>query len=841
MGVKALVVITVLGAIACLGAYVYLRQSLPLVNGTVSVVGVSAPVEIVRDADAIPHIFASTRLDALFGLGYVHAQDRLWQMELQRRIGHGRLAEIFGPAAIAQDRFLRTVGFGRAARASWATMPEWAKEQATAYIAGVNAFIAAHHDSRLPPEFTLLRFEPELWSGADVVVWVKMMAWDLSANYGFELLRHDLVGIVGMERMQQLMPPYPQDGLSILGAPKHSTTDTKKRYGPFSTRPPEKGPYPFFATVSSVAGSSWFQAFRSGLSQGEPAVRDLLLGGARTEALGSNNWVVDGTLTASGKPLLANDPHLGTRLPSTWYLAHMSAGDFDVIGATLPGAPAVALGRNRFVAWGATNVAADVEDLYRERLDASGRFAAFRGAQEPLTIVPETIVVKNGASVHVDVRISRHGPLVSDAINANNAEVADGPRRQPIEPLAFRWTALDPDDTTLASFLKLNDARNWEDFTAALADFVVPSQNFVYGDVDGHIGYYAPGRIPVRASGDGALPADGWSGDAEWTGWVPFGELPHVVDPPEHFIVTANNRPGPPRFPHLLGLEWPEPYRAQRIVDLLRQKRGFTPDDFARMQADTLSLHAKALLPVLLPRTHPATALDRQALELLQRWNQDSKGDSAAAAIFEAWFLQLAPTLVGDELGPAVTDDYQGRFSFVSRFLIDQLRSGAPESAWCDDVMTEKRESCDEEVTRAFQRAVAELTRRLGANLTRWRWDAVHRAVFPHQGLDTVAAFRPLLSRSVPNGGDWSTINVGPVSANRPYEQRSVPGYREIIDLSPADDSRFLDAVGESGHFLSPHYDDFLPDWAAVRYRRMRTKRADVETGATGRLRLTPR
>lgn len=826
--------IIAIATLAGVTAYVYLRQSLPLVQGVVSVSGLSAPVDIIRDADAIPHIFAATRLDGLFGLGYLHAQDRLWQMEFQRRIGHGRLSEIFGAATIPQDRFLRTVGFGRTARTAWASTPDWAKEQVNAYVAGVNAFIATHHGRGLPPEFTLLRFEPEPFTGPDVIVWVKMMAWDLSANYTFELLRRDLVQAVGVERMRQLMPPYARDGLSILTGTSVSQTGRTKdlRYDRDSGTGVAQDFSPAHTGRSkdlryNGAPSSWSDAVARSLSQGDPGVADFLLGGSKTEALGSNNWVVDGTLSASGKPLLANDPHLSAKVPSTWYLAHVSAGDFDLIGATLPGAPAVALGRNRFVAWGATNVAADVEDLYRERLDPSGRFAEFRGALEPLTIIPETIVVKGGAPVHVDVRISRHGPIVSDAINANNAEGRREPTAAALEPLAFRWTALDPGDTTLPAFLKLNDARNWTDFTAALRDFVVPSQNFVYADVDGHIGYYAPGRIPIRASGDGSLPAEGWTGEAEWTGWIPFELLPHVSDPPEHFIVTANNRPAPIGYPFNLGLEWPEPYRAQRVIELLKEKSQLTPDDFARIQADTVSTHAKTLLPLLVAHAHPVESADRQALDMLRSWNADMKGDSAAAAIFEAWFLQLAPSLVGRDLGPSVTENYQGRFSFVTRFVMNELE-GATTRA-------------DEAVTTALHTAIVDLTERLGGNMTGWRWDAVHRAMFPHQGLDAVAALRPLLSRSVPNGGDWSTVNVGAVAADAPYEQHSVAGYRQIIDLSPANDSRFIDAVGESGHFLSKHYDAFLKDWQQVRYRRMKTARTDVEAGAIGRLQLRPR
>jgi penicillin G amidase len=824
----------VAGIVGSLALYVYARRSLPVVNGVQIVAGVTAPVEIVRDADAIPHVFASNKADALFGLGYVHAQDRLWQMEFQRRIGNGRLSEIFGRATVPQDRFLRTVGFGRAARAAWETTPDWAKQQINAYIAGVNAFISTHHGSALPPEFTLLRFEPEPWTGADVLAWIKMMAWDLSANYSYELLRHDLVRQVGVERMEQLTPPYPVNGLSIIGAGV-SGEASAERHSPLRT----SGPYVSHpSTVASVVTSSWSHAFTAALSQGSSEVRDFLLGSARAEALGSNNWVVDGTLTATGRPLLANDPHLGTRIPSTWYLAHVAGGGFEIIGATLPGAPAVALGRNRFIAWGATNVAADVEDLYLEQLDATGRFAEFRGAKEPITFVPEVIAVKGRGPVRLEVRVTRHGPLVSDAINATNAESKRPMKAQPLEPLALRWTALDATDSTMLSFLKVNEAKNWDDFTTALRDFVVPSQNFVYADIDGHIGYYAPGRIPIRATGDGSRPVKGWTGDAEWIGWIPFDQLPHLFDPPDHFIATANHRPAPADYPFQLGLDWPEPYRAQRVIDLIREKSTFTPDDFARMQADTYSLHARTLLPLLLQHVQPATPEGRQAVAILRDWNFDSSRGSAAAAIFQAWFHQLAPALVGDDIGPRTLDSYRGRFTYITRFVVNTL--GQNDARWCDDGRTPQQDTCGETVTTALQRGVVDLTRRMGSNMVGWRWDRVHLAALPHSGLDTVSVLRPLLSRAVPNGGDWSTVNVGPVAADALYEQHSIPGYREIIDLSPANDSRFLDAVGESGHPLSSHYDHFLGDWQTVKHRKMRMERAEIEQGAIGRLRLVP-
>ena len=820
-------VVAVLVLVAGVGAYIYLRRSLPIVSGTVTVPGIAAPVEIVRDADNIPHIFAGSRADAFYGLGYVHAQDRLWQMEFQRRIGHGRLSEIFGAATLPQDRFLRTAGFGRAAVSAWKHLPESSRALVNAYVAGVNAFLA---NGRLPPEFTLLRFSPEPWTGPDVLVWVKMMAWDLSANYSLELLRHDIAGKVGQERLRMLMPPYPIDGPSIVSTVPAAPVEA-------SPAPVES---PVHSTHSAAATrTSWMTALARGV-EGHPAVRDFLMGSFRSEALGSNSWVVDGSRTASGKPLLANDPHLGAGVPSLWYLAHMKAGAFDVIGATLPGAPAIAIGRNRFIAWGETNVAADVQDLYRERLNAAGTHAEFQGAQEPLTVIKETIAISGEAPATIDVRISRHGPLVSDAINANNAASAREPKPSPLEPLAFRWTALDDEDSTLTAFLALNEAKNWTDFTTALKDFVVPSQNFVYADVDGHIGYYAPGRIPIRASGDGSMPAEGWTGAMEWTGWISFDALPHVFDPPERVIVAANHRPAPPEYPHLIGLEFPEPYRAMRISELVRAQDKFAPEDFRTIQADVFSSQGKMLLPLLLTRVAPASDLDRRALDVLRKWNLESTADSAGAAIFQAWFLGLAPALAGDELGPQILEGYQTRFSFVTRFVVSTL--SMPDSPWCDDVTTGgMRETCAEMVNRAFSRGVAKLAEALGDDPSRWRWSSVHRAIFPHQGLDTVGILRPWLSRSVPSAGDWSTVNVGPVNSDQPYDQTEIPGYRQIIDLSPGNDSRFSDSVGQSGHFLSPHYDDALEDWRQVRHKKMRMERPDIDAGSLGTLTLTPR
>ena len=341
-----------------------------------------------------------------------------------------------------------------------------------------------------------------------------------------------------------------------------------------------------------------------------------------------------------------------------------------------------------------------------------------------------------------------------------------------------------------------------------------------------------------KSAQKGSVPADGASGEFEWTGWIDFDRLPHTFDPPEHFIVTANHRPVPASYPYSISVEWIEPFRGQRITDLIRNAGRLTPDTFAAIQADTVSLEARTLLPLLLSHARPQNDVDARALSILRAWDGDTRGDSAGAAIFEAWFHRLAPALAGDELGPVVTDAYQGRFSYVTRFVTNTLTGG--DSRWCDDVRTAKTESCDDTVSAALHDAVLQLNAPLGSDMSRWRWADAHPVVFPHQGLDSVGALRPFISRTLPSFGDWSTVDVGPVAADRPFEQHNIASYREIVDLSPANDNRFIDAVGQSGHPLSPHYADFLPDWHAVKYRRMRMDRADIERGAIGHLRLLP-
>lgn len=795
--------ILVLIVIAVGAGYFYLRQSLPQTEGLVKVTGLSAAVEIIRDVDAVPHVYAQNKLDAYFGLGYLHAQDRLWQMEIQRRSEQGRLAELFGPSLIPQDHFLRTLGVYRTAQAAWTTLPSETKDIINAYVAGINAFLAAHSGSQLPPECKLTGLSPEPWSGPDVLAWIKMVAYNLDdISFSSETLANDLYKAVGPERTQQLMPAYPEDGPLIMQA--HRSNQAYGRIDEISRR------------VNEAIG----------------------FGGMNAADLGSNSWVVDGTKSATGKPFLANDPHLALSVPSIWYLAHLSANDFEISGATIPGLPMVIIGRNRFIAWGITHLLSDVQDLYREHLDSTGRMAEFQGRQEPIQLVTETIKVKGGPDAEKIIRITRHGPIITDVDDSSSSAPGGESPESPAEPLALRWTALEPEDKTAESFLRISEAHNWEEFKQSLRNYVAPTLNFVYADVEGNIGYYAAGRIPIRSSGDGSLPAEGWTGAGEWNGWVPFEELPHAYNPPEHFIVTANNRPVGANYAYFLGRQWAPAYRAQRITELLESKDKMSLEDHAAIQCDKVSLQAHELLPLLLKLVTVQDESEARAVELLKGWDGDTRGDSAAAAIYESWLARLPRAIAGDELGNELIGRYENRFDYVSRFLLAMAKD--PNNQWWDDIKTPERENGGAILAATLRQTLLDLKASQGEKIESWRWDKIHTAIFPHRPFHNVGPLRRFFSRSIPHGGDRSTVDFAPLGSRPPFEQRVGPAYRQIIDLSNSEGSRSILTTGESGHFLSPHYDDNIADWQEGHYRLMRLDRAIIERDRKTTMRLEP-
>ena len=826
-------------AVAALVALFYwrVRAPLPQVSGTVKVDGVRGPVEIVRDVDDVPHIRARDAADALFGLGYVHAQERLWQMEFQRRVAQGRLAEIAGPRALAADRLLRTVGLMRAAREAWPKLDGRARALIEAYVAGINAFLAGHRGGGLPVEFALLRTSPDPWTGEDVVAWQKAMGWLLSTNWRDETLRVQLAARLGDEGANLLTPAYAPGGPIVLPpdavlrseplpvpmtttvVPGASAAKPVRPTRPAPAAPPNrpKSPARRAPDASGAAADPALAADLAALS----AIVDSL-GVAPDIGGGSNSWVVSGARSVTGKPILANDPHLAGQAPAVWYLAHVTGGGFDAIGATLPGVPGVVIGHNERIAWGITALLGDVQDLYIEHVNTRDQ-AEYAGTLESVRVLRETIKVRGQTDVPIRIRITRHGPVISDVLEHAQSTIA------------LRWTGLDHGDRTVESFLGVGMAGNWTQFRDALRTMHLPLLNFVYADVDGNIGYLGPGAIPVRASGDGTRPVPGWTGDAEWRGYVDESEWPSAYNPARGYLASANNKVAPDSFPFMLGSSWEAPYRAARITELIESRPRLSVEDVARMQRDVRSAQVRVVLPFLLK----ARAIDppsRDAMALLREWDGTLDGASPEAALYEAWYAATARGLFEDELGSDLAAEYVSERSTAAKAIDNLVQSG--DTVWCDDVRTPEPETCETLLGRTLQLALAEMSARQGtSNVSKWRWDRVNAARFPHAPLDAVPVLRRFFSRTVPRGGDSFTISpVGPLG-----DDILVSSYRQIIDLAGPDASRFVIPMGQSGHIWSDRYANLLDAWTKAEYVPMRFTRAAVDEAARATLTLEQR
>jgi penicillin amidase len=777
----------VLVGCAGLGAYFYLRLSLPQVAGEIELAGLEAPVEVLRDAHGIPHIFARSESDAQFALGFVHAQDRLWQLEMNRRIGAGRMAEVLGPAALDTDRFLRTLGVRRVAAANVRNLDAESRKLLGAYAAGVNAFLQSR--AVLPPEFWILRVNPEPWSEVDSAAWAKMMAWDLGGNWRSELLRLQLASRLPTAAIQEFLPPYPGDA-----APK--LPDLRQFYGVLQKEPAQ------VSAAQSMVGAS-------------------------------NSWAVSGARSTSGKPLLANDPHLGLTAPNVWYFAHLHAPGLDAIGATLPGVPGIIIGRNERIAWGTTNTGPDVQDLYLEKLDAGGGYLAPDGPR-PFVVLRETIKVKGAEDAQLTIRTSRHGPVISDVVQSALDATPRG------HALARAWTALADDDTSLAAFLKLARAKNWKQFVDATRSLQVPQQNLSYADVEGNIGFIAPGRIPVRKRENrlhGLAPVPGWDARYDWTGFIPFDQLPRAFNPPSGKIVTANHKIVPPRYPHHITSEWDAPYRARRIEELLEQMPMHDRASFARMQADVVSLAARELLPRMVAIQGTSMEAD-DVLKWLAAWDGTMSPERPEPLIFNAWWREFARALYADELGPAFRGQWRPRALFVDQVLRNS------DSPWCDDVRTPRVETCDEILGASLEKALADLRRRYGDDPARWSWGDAHEARLRHRPLSRSTWLRGAFDIAVPSGGDGYTINRGEMDYSdeaEPYANRHASSLRAIYDLADPQASVFIHPGGQSGNPFSPHYRSFTPLWARGDYVPMITERAKLEAAGVQRLVLKPR
>lgn len=780
---RALVVLVLLVTVLLVAAWLYVRQALPVTEGQLEGAGLKAAVTITRDEHGIPTIKGNSIEDVMWGLGFAHAQDRLWQLEMHKRIAAGRLAEAFGESALDTDQFLRALGVRRAAARQWDSISGETRTVVQAYAEGVNAYVREHLAAR-PPEFIILGLQPSAWEPIDSVAWTTMMAWDLGGNWNNELLRLRLSLKLPVERINELLPPYP-------GAQPLPTMDYAALYRNLKLD-------------ASLGKQAQAAAPESGL-----------------DGIGSNNWVVAGSHTESGKPLLANDPHLRLSVPALWYFARLEAPGFKVAGATMPGLPAVVLGQNEHVAWGFTNTAPDVQDLYLEEIhpDDPTLYRTPEGWAKFET-EEEIIRVKGKADVRMIVRATRHGPVISDA--PGPAEQLTGPRAQPTHALAMRWTALETPNTTLEAALGLNRARSVDEFVEASAKHVAPMQNMVVADVQGRIGMVSAGRVPVRKPENdlkGLAPAPGWDAKYDWAGYLDTVLTPRELDPERGWIATANQRIHPPEYPHFITSEWTLPYRHQRIEQLLPAHPKHNVDTMARIQADVVSLSARRMLP-LLRKAQSSHPLAEAALRELNAFDGEMTVDRVGPTLLWAWTRQLSEVLFADELGSEL---WPGAASRNFQDAIDVVLEGN-NAWWCDDKASAPAETCQQAVDMAFTRALTELQGAYGPDVSSWRWGRVHLARSEHRPFSRVAPLARWFELRVPTPGDTYTVNAtrvnlkaDPLSGER-YLNEHGPSLRAVYDLADPRRSRFMHSTGQSGLPFSTLYRSFLKPWSEVAY-----------------------
>ncbi len=797
--------------LAAVGGYWYLfARSFPQTSGKLQVPGLDAPVAVYRDRWGVPHIYAETSHDLFFAQGYVTAQDRIWQMEFHRRAGSGTLSQVLGAGALEADRFVRTLGWRRIAEAEVGLLDAESREMLEAYSAGVNAFIDDHR-GRLPLEFTILGFEPGPWTPADTLAFAKLMAWTLGGGWENELQRARYMQSLGEEQAWEIVPVNPESDRPIV--------------------------------QSELAELQGLNLDRT-LARAAALERVTGLGGT---GLGSNNWVVAGSRSTTGLPLLANDSHLPIQMPSIWYEIHLEGGGYRMAGFTFPAAPTVLIGHNDRIAWGVTNLGPDVQDLYIERVDPENpdRYL-FDGEWRDMEIVTETIPVKDRPDPVVErVRLTHHGPVINPV--ADQVVEALGEE----SAVSLRWTALEPDPGILAAFLRLNRAQNWSEFRQALSHYTAPSQNFIYADRDGHIGYQTPGRIPIRTEGhSGLLPVPGSTGEFEYEGYIPFEELPHVLDPVEGYIVTANNRVAAADYPYPISYDWAIGHRAERIAQLIQDRPQHSVEGFRQIQADTYYRPAEPFMPYLLA-LEPEGFLEERALNQLRGWDLRNEPDQTGASIFHTFYWKLVERTFADELGELFPDYLatpQSHLLVLSTLIED------PASPWFDDKTTPEVETRDGIVQAAFRDALDFLGRRYGDVPHDWSWRRLHTATFSHQPLGAVDPLGLLLNRGPvsPPGAAWTVFaspysfrtlaNADPVNAADPqlFSTSSISSQRIIVDLSDFGESMAMHSTGQSGIPFHPHYADMIRPWQETALHPMLWDRSEVEAETWEMLILEP-
>jgi penicillin amidase len=755
---KALVSLALLAIVVIIAGVAWLFVgAMPSYSGRVAIPGLAGEARVWSDAYAVPHIFAADMDSAARALGYLHASERLFQMETQRRAGEGRLAEMLGGDVVHIDRFIRTLGFPRLAQSSFEALSPEARARLQAYCDGVNAWLATHKHS-LPPEFLLLGDSPEPWKPVDSLVIGKLLGLQLSHNYKIEMLRAEVAAKLGADKMQWIFPDHSIDSPITIAPESHSDHAALD-------------PYEELARWSPFAHGA------------------------------SNEWAIAGSRTTTGKPILANDPHLDLGAPILWYLARIVTPKGSVKGVTIPGTPVLLLGQNDRIAWGFTTALTDTEDLFVETLDPAdaNKYLTPEGSRAFETR-EEDIHVKGAPDVHMTVRATRHGPVLSDA----DAEMSEIAGRGKVMALAF--SGLGDKDTTFEAVIKLNAAHNWDEFLAALRLFQTPTQNIIYADVDGNIGFMSPGLVPVRKGGDGLTPADGASGKFDWTGFVPFEKEPQAFNPAAGFLFNANNAVTPTSEEATFGRDWEEPWRARRIQQLLDRPQKQDLDASAAMQMDHLSLAMLALKP-LMASIKPSDDRARRALALVAAWDGVTDAGRAEPLIAETFLYELHKALITEKGGADLDSEFGPLLATATMSLVkDHPQICAPDP------------DCAGALTRALDAALRRIAAAQGDDMGKWRWGEEQVALVQHKLFSHLPGLAWWSDLSFPSDGDFYTLDRGggfDTPPGQPLARTQAGGYRGVFDLADPARSRFIIATGQSDHIFSAHYRDLAPLWRA--------------------------
>ena len=811
--------------------YIYwwlVQRPAPQLDGELDLPGLDATVEVLRDQHGIPHIYAQSEADLWRAQGFTHAQDRLWQMEQNRRVAQGRLAELVGEAALDVDRFSRIVGFRRAAQAELENLDEATILTLQHYCQGVNAYIRSRK-GKMAAEFNLLRRQPEQWSPLDILAFGKMVAWSLSINWESELVRLQLAAKLDPTLAADLEPDYP------------------------NTNP----------VVAEAAGSeeSLRLLHTAGLMLNEyEQLKGWMALAAPGIGQGSNAWAVSGSKTTSGRPILCNDPHLVMTMPGPWYEMHLhcppppgeSGPGIHVSGASFGGAPGIIIGHNEQIAWGMTNAFPDVQDVYIERPhpdNANGQPPRFEydGEWEEATVLREEIYLRNRLSPHVEeVVVTRHGPLLSGILKTDSPDTGfpDEPVLT-VAPLALRWIGHEP-GTVLRSVLRINRAQNWQEFDDALSDWSAPSQVFAYADSD-NIAYRLAGAVPIRRNGNGLVPVPGWNSNYEWDGLIPDDELPRSLNPSSGFIATANNKITGDDYPYVLTFETMPGWRARRIEEMLAEKETLSLRDMEQMQLDQTSLYAQALTPLLTSHLSEDPYV-RVAVNMLQDWGYHMDQESPAALVFHYTLLHLLDLTFGQKLG-ATAKGFLGKGSspvfLINGFMLRaqtrllELLQNENDSPWYADAATGRRRTKEELIETALKLSVQRLRREVNPTPRKWAWGRMHQIRYSHTlGRSRILGW--LFNRGpYPIGGDGTTLNQTAYMPELPPGLVQVQAaYRQIFDIGNWDAAQSVTASGQSGHPVSRNYADQIPMWLEGAYHNMPWSRPAVEKATRHRLLL---